>query len=360
LGGDKLISQTRSGTTNYYLQDGQGSTRALTNGSGTVTDTYSFTAFGELFNQTGTTTNSYLYTGQQFDSLTGLYDLRARYYNPALGRFLSQDTYPVDLSNPIEINRYAYTANNPINAIDPSGNLFIENIGINANTSQNTGRVAAVGAYTTGLYMRVIIPLILVSVPTALLIGELIGIDELVKDLPDLDIKSLERILAEQQWKEWIRLRPNPNPSPEPDKEPKPEPTYPPPPPIFPTPENDCDAPPWTDWVAPYPITGDAAGEIHHIATNKHGSYWTAIFRPMFVKANLSLDNSSWNLITLAGHRGRHLDDYHRYVFDELQTATVGLKCNPYRHALQRELWSLKKELMTPNSYIRRLLGLQP
>ena len=99
LGGTGLLSQTRSGTTSYFLQDGQGSTRALTNSSGTITDTYSYTAFGELFNQTGSTTNSYLYTGQQYDSLTSLYSLRARYYNPALGRFLSQDTYPINFGN---------------------------------------------------------------------------------------------------------------------------------------------------------------------------------------------------------------------------------------------------------------------
>ena len=79
LGGTGLISQTRGTTTNYFLQDGQGSTRALTNSSGTVTDTYSYTAFGELFNSSGSTVNPYRYTGQQFDSLTGLYDLRARY-----------------------------------------------------------------------------------------------------------------------------------------------------------------------------------------------------------------------------------------------------------------------------------------
>ncbi|HEU0291246.1 MAG TPA: RHS repeat-associated core domain-containing protein [Anaerolineales bacterium] len=122
LGGTELLSQTRSGSTNYYLQDGQNSTRALTNGSGTVTDTYSYTAFGELLNQTGSTTNSYLYTGQQYDSLTGLYSLRARYYNPALGRFLSQDTYPYSFSNPVELNRYVYAANSPINLTDPTGN----------------------------------------------------------------------------------------------------------------------------------------------------------------------------------------------------------------------------------------------
>ena len=85
LGGAELLSQTRAGTTGYYLPDAQGSTRALTNGAGAVTDTYDYTAFGELFGVTGTTTNAYLYTGQEFDALTGLYSLRARYYDPEAG-----------------------------------------------------------------------------------------------------------------------------------------------------------------------------------------------------------------------------------------------------------------------------------
>jgi RHS repeat-associated protein len=121
LAGTQLISQTRNGSTSYYLQDGQGSTRALTNSAGAVTDTYSYTAYGEIYNQTGTTANNYLYTGQQFDQSTGLYSLRARFYNPAVGRFLSQDTWAVNYSNPIELNRYGYAAGNPVNASDPSG-----------------------------------------------------------------------------------------------------------------------------------------------------------------------------------------------------------------------------------------------
>jgi YD repeat-containing protein len=59
LGGTGLISQTRGSTTNYFLQDGQDSTRGLTSTTGTVTDTYSYTAFGELFSSTGSTVNPY-------------------------------------------------------------------------------------------------------------------------------------------------------------------------------------------------------------------------------------------------------------------------------------------------------------
>lgn len=125
LAGSQLLGQTRSGVTSYYLSDGQGSTRALLNGTGDLTDTYDYTAFGEIYNQTGSTLNSYLYTGQQFDSLTGLYSLRARYYDPGLGRFVSRDTYPINYRNPIELNRYGYTANNPINRYDPTGNMSL-------------------------------------------------------------------------------------------------------------------------------------------------------------------------------------------------------------------------------------------
>jgi RHS repeat-associated protein len=59
----------------------------------------------------------------EFDAATGLYDLRARYYAPYLGRFLSQDALPFDLNNPVEINRYIYTADNPLNLADPSGRM---------------------------------------------------------------------------------------------------------------------------------------------------------------------------------------------------------------------------------------------
>ncbi len=117
----RLVAQTRSGVTSYYLPDAQNSTRLLTNLNATVTDTYDYSAFGETIAQTGTTINPYRYTAQQYDNLTNLYYLRARYYTPGLGRFLSRDSWPLDLSNPIEINRYVYAANNPVMYLDPSG-----------------------------------------------------------------------------------------------------------------------------------------------------------------------------------------------------------------------------------------------
>jgi RHS repeat-associated protein len=101
--------------------DGHSGVRGLTNSSGSLTDSYAYGAFGDLKNSTGTTANNYRYTGQQFDSLTGLYSLRSRYYNPSEGRFNSRDTWQINLSNPGELNRYGYVTNNPINKYDPSG-----------------------------------------------------------------------------------------------------------------------------------------------------------------------------------------------------------------------------------------------
>jgi hypothetical protein len=68
-------------TPSFYAQDGSGSVRRLTNSARAVTDTYDYDAFGNKINSTGTTTNNYLYRGEQYDSDLGLYYLRARYYN---------------------------------------------------------------------------------------------------------------------------------------------------------------------------------------------------------------------------------------------------------------------------------------
>jgi RHS repeat-associated protein len=119
--GAELISQRGTAGASYFLYDGQGSVRTLTNGAGAVTDSYTYGAFGTLLQQVGATPNAYRYTAQQFDSLTGLYNMRARYYSPADGRFLTRDPAPVNLGNPVELNRYGYARNNPINYSDPSG-----------------------------------------------------------------------------------------------------------------------------------------------------------------------------------------------------------------------------------------------
>ncbi len=121
LYGDDLVSQYRDNEVNYYHYDGLGSTRTLTNPSSEITDSYTYEAFGELLEQTGETDNNYLYTGEQIDPNTGNYYLRARYYNPGSGRFLSMDSFNGNAQEPITLHKYLYGNADPVNMIDPSG-----------------------------------------------------------------------------------------------------------------------------------------------------------------------------------------------------------------------------------------------
>jgi hypothetical protein len=67
--------------------------------------------------------------------------------------------------------------------------------------------------------------------------------------------------------------------------------------------------------------------------------------------------NYPWNKVRLQDHLPqKHSQDYHTFVFDRLGQAVSGKSGNPYRHALQQELFALKHELQTPGSQVRQLL----
>jgi len=149
LGGTELLTQTRGGNTSFYLHDGQNSVRNLANVSGLITDTYVYDAFGTTRSQSGKTTNSYLYTGQQFDVATGLYDLRARYYNCKNGRFFTRDSVETkyDIN---KLTKYDYASSNPINSYDPKGNTLVEiDINLSENSSNEEQKLSALGYQET-------------------------------------------------------------------------------------------------------------------------------------------------------------------------------------------------------------------
>jgi RHS repeat-associated protein len=110
------ISQTQANGTSYYGYDAHGDVRTLMNASGTVTDTYDYDAFGNLIASTGTTPNVYRYQGEALDTETGLYYLRARYYDPISGRFVSVDPLADQGEHP-----YSYSSANPVDGHDPTG-----------------------------------------------------------------------------------------------------------------------------------------------------------------------------------------------------------------------------------------------
>jgi RHS repeat-associated protein len=119
--GDQLISQERNGQIGYSLYDGHGSIRGLTSSSQSVTDTYTYDAFGTLLHQTGVSNNPYRYAGEEYDPQTGLYHLRARDYDPFTGRFRTPDPFPGNIFDPPSLHAYTYAHNNPVNFTDPSG-----------------------------------------------------------------------------------------------------------------------------------------------------------------------------------------------------------------------------------------------
>jgi len=129
LHGDDLLTQTRAGITSTFHADGLGSTRALSDNTGNPTDSYLYAAFGEAGHIEGFTANDYLFTGEQFDPELNFYYLRARYYNPAVGRFSTMDSWRGNVFQPINLNKYLYVNADPVNAVDPSGNFGISNIG---------------------------------------------------------------------------------------------------------------------------------------------------------------------------------------------------------------------------------------
>jgi RHS repeat-associated protein len=108
-------------TPSFYGYDGFGSVRQLTNSAGTVTDSYEYDAFGNSFTKSGTTPNNYLYRGEQYDPDLGLYYLRARYYNPSTGRFLSRDPEDGKPTDPKTLHKYLYANGDPVDRVDPRG-----------------------------------------------------------------------------------------------------------------------------------------------------------------------------------------------------------------------------------------------
>ncbi|KZE54406.1 hypothetical protein AV540_26370 [Brevibacillus parabrevis] len=92
-----------------------------------------------------------------YDKESGFYYLRARYYDPKMGRFVSEDTYKGQVDNPLSLNRYTYTHNNPLRFVDPSGHVVEEGTGgIGGYSSPEEeyihwAKVAARRAYEEGI-----------------------------------------------------------------------------------------------------------------------------------------------------------------------------------------------------------------
>jgi RHS repeat-associated protein len=137
---DEPLAMLRSSATSYYNADGLGSITSLSNAAGALAQTYAFDSFGKQTASSGSLKNPFQYTARESDSETGLYYYRARYYNPQLQRFISED--PLGFAGG-DVNLYAYVNGNPIGFRDP--------FGLCPPTRNQRLKLAAKGAFNLGV-----------------------------------------------------------------------------------------------------------------------------------------------------------------------------------------------------------------
>jgi RHS repeat-associated protein len=145
LYGHSLVSETSSAFQYFYQTDGLGSAASLTDGTGSLKATYSFDPWGKLLTPVDPlgTKNKYKFTSEALDPGTGLYYLRARVYDPTLGRLLAKDPKSGFINLPTSLNRYSYALSNPTSLRDPSGQSSID--------TEASGQLGNMGQFTTNL-----------------------------------------------------------------------------------------------------------------------------------------------------------------------------------------------------------------
>ena len=137
----KLLCKTTNGVTTKYLYgvgligeevnnafktyhfDSRGSTIAITDASGTITDTFAYDTYGKLISRTGTSKVIFGYNGRDgvVTDDNGLIYMRARYYSPEMKRFINADIIAGSIDNAVTLNRFAYANGNPVSYVDPFG-----------------------------------------------------------------------------------------------------------------------------------------------------------------------------------------------------------------------------------------------
>jgi RHS repeat-associated protein len=145
-GVDEILSVRRGTTASYAQTDALGTVIRTVSSSG-ATASYQYDSFGRILSQAGTPQTPYAFSGREFDAESGLYYYRARYYDPRLGRFISEDPNGIAAG----MNLYAYAANNPGVLRDPSGEFWWVAAGAVIGAAVNVGiTYVANGGHVTG------------------------------------------------------------------------------------------------------------------------------------------------------------------------------------------------------------------
>lgn len=135
----------------YWLKGGTvGNLVQSVDGNGVAKDNYSYDAFGNI---SITPSTSQIirpngYAGERYEPKSNLVYLRARYYDPSIGRFISADPYPGSMQEPISQNSYVYVKNNPIGLVDPSGLCYTSSESVGKAHYYNSPYYIAIGGAT--------------------------------------------------------------------------------------------------------------------------------------------------------------------------------------------------------------------
>jgi len=122
--GGSTVARFKNGVVSYLHPDHLGSPVASTDAAGAVSWREDYTPYGEERQDPSANDNDESFTGHIKDDATGLTYMQARYYDPVIGRFLSNDPVGFSVDAPQMFNRYSYVANDPINANDPTGEFL--------------------------------------------------------------------------------------------------------------------------------------------------------------------------------------------------------------------------------------------
>ncbi|MBD5528485.1 MAG: DNRLRE domain-containing protein [Lachnospiraceae bacterium] len=121
--GSDRLSLDHFDSTGYYLYDPRGSVTGITNEEGQIYQSYRYSVFGEITFGASQYENEYTYNGESYNPNIKSQYLRARYYCVVTADFLTEDSYLGNIAEPLTLNRYNYCVGNPLNYVDPSGNI---------------------------------------------------------------------------------------------------------------------------------------------------------------------------------------------------------------------------------------------
>ncbi len=121
---DSWISMRQNGESFYYHKDALRSITGLSNGNQDLVNSYEYDIYGKCKKAKEEIYNPYQFTGRELESMTNMYYIRTRWYEPETGRFLIKDDFYGAIGRPVSLNQYIYVENSPVNYLDPSGKFI--------------------------------------------------------------------------------------------------------------------------------------------------------------------------------------------------------------------------------------------